>query len=95
MSSQDIKARLEQELIASGKYQDIYNFLKIQLANSGWTEKFAELASETIAKMPESQDLRFVELVDKLQPQALSMVPDDVKAQTLAKIKEFLDSVIE
>ncbi|OBA18134.1 uncharacterized protein OGAPODRAFT_5793 [Ogataea polymorpha] len=84
MSSQDIKARLEQELIASGKYQDIYNFLKIQLANSGWTEQ-----------TPESQNLRFVELVDKLQPQALSMVPDDVKAQTLAKIKEFLDSVIE
>ncbi|KAH3671571.1 hypothetical protein OGAPHI_000274 [Ogataea philodendri] len=95
MSSQDIKAKIEQELIASGKYQDIYNYLKIQLANSGWSEQFSQLAAETISNTPETKDLRYVELVDKLQPQALQMVSDNVKTQTLIKIREFLDSVIE
>ncbi len=93
-STEELKLHIQQELVASGNYRDIYNFLKIQLANSGWIEQFSLLAADTI-NSTESSDLKFGNLVDRLQDKGLQMVPDDVKLETLKKIREFLDDVIK
>ncbi|QPG72724.1 hypothetical protein FOA43_000025 [Brettanomyces nanus] len=94
-SPDELRLRIQQELVASGKYQEIYNLLKVELVNSGWFDKFRDMTNDTISPKGENGDLKFGEIVGQLEGKGFEMVPDDVKVKVLRKIKEFLDGVVE
>ncbi|GME84318.1 hypothetical protein B5S28_g3600 [[Candida] boidinii] len=97
MTNQDtasLKAEIQQRLISSGKYDEIYRYLQIELMNSGWYDKIKLMAQDQISK-DKSDNINFNKNLNILEPQALSCVPNDVKEKLLIKIKEFLDSVVE
>ncbi len=94
-NSDDLRLRIQQELVASGKYQEIFNMLKIELANSGWFDQFRELTNETVSKQGEKGSLKLGDVIDQLDGKGFQMVPDGVKVKILRKIKEFLDKVVE
>ncbi|ODV97567.1 hypothetical protein PACTADRAFT_73290 [Pachysolen tannophilus NRRL Y-2460] len=87
-----LKLKIQNELIQSGQYDEISKFLKFKLIENGWFDNFKNLASNTIS---EKENPNFSSLIRDLEPKALEMVPDNVKEETLVKIRQFLDSVID
>lgn len=95
-SPDELRLRIQQELVASGQYQEIFNILKLELANSGWFEQFRELTDTTVSdKGKNGEEIRFTALVSQLESQGMAMVSDNVKLKVLKRIKQFLDEVVE
>lgn len=93
-SADDLRLRIQQELVASGKYQEIYNMLKVELTNSGWFDKFKDLTNQTVSEKDLDGGLKLGDVIGQLESKGFEMVPDGVKVTILQKIKEFLDGVV-
>lgn len=87
-----LKTKIQDELIRSGQYDEISRFLKFKLIENGWFDNVKSMSTSTAAHL---ESLNYTQLMKELEPKLLLMVPDNVKEETLAKIKQFLDSVIE
>lgn len=90
----DIHSKVQNELISSGKYNEIYSLLERELTNSGWTEKFQNLTQQVI-ESSNDEELNFTNLINKVSQDGRDIVPDEVKMSVVKKIAEFLDSVVE
>lgn len=90
----DVYERIQQELVSSGKYKEIYNLLETELRNSGWYDQFLQNTVHTIENTSD-ENLQFTKLVTSLQDKGIETVPDEVKAKILKRIAEFLSTVIE
>lgn len=90
----DVYAKIQNELVSSGKYKEIYNLLQTELMNSGWYDNFMQLTQSTMENTPDSE-LQFSNLISVLQDKGIESVPDEVKVKVLTKISEFLNDVVE
>lgn len=90
----DIHSKIQNELISSGKYTEIYSLLERELTNSGWTDKFQNLTQQVI-ESSNDDELNFTNLINKVSQNGKESVPDEVKLNVVKKIAEFLDSVVE
>ncbi|GMM31265.1 Sus1 protein [Martiniozyma asiatica (nom. inval.)] len=90
----DLHARIQQELVSSGKYKEIYNLLETELRNSGWYDNFQSMTQNAVETSTD-QDLKFGILLSSLQGKGMQSVPDEVKIKVMKKIAEFLDDVVE
>lgn len=99
MTDQDleqIKGKIQDHLITSGNYEKINKQLRLQLYESGWYDKVSQLALQELQnKDDDNKALTFDQLLSLVKPKAQDMVPDNVKGDTLQKIKEYLDDVIQ
>lgn len=86
--------RIQNELVTSGKYKEIYNILETELRNCGWYDNFQKLTEFTIEQLND-QDLQFNKILNMLESKGMENVPDDVKIKIIKKISEFLDNVVE
>ncbi|GMG39833.1 unnamed protein product [Ambrosiozyma monospora] len=97
-STDQLKSQIEQELINSGKYQQFFQNLQIQLINSGWQENFQNLVSEHLLKQQQqgsgNDELKSMKVLGELTGKGLAMVPDDVKVGLLKDLKGFLDDIV-
>ncbi|CDK24920.1 unnamed protein product [Kuraishia capsulata CBS 1993] len=91
-SVEALRQRIQEELVASGKYDEISNLLKLKLIDSGWYDKVKSMAQ---VQASNEANPTFATLSKKLEPKAMEMVPEAVEREALIKIKQFLDSVVE
>jgi Transcription factor e(y)2 len=74
--------------ILRGERPVLKDFLVQTLQESGWDDKVRLMCREEIAK---SNGLITVDnLVDKVKPKARREIPDELKAEMIAKIKQVL-----
>lgn len=91
MSNDDVatlKNEIQQQLISSGKYEEISRFIKFRLLEEGWSDQVKQMATQV------GGDLGIYEMTEKLEPRAMEMVPDTVKQEAMVKIRDFLESVV-
>lgn len=94
MSNEDLHTRIQGELVQSGAYAEIYNHLERELRNSGWYDEFLNLTVNKIEHTDDKQ-LQLGKLIAQLQDKGIESVPDNIKEDTLRRIAQFLDKVIE
>lgn len=87
-----IRAKIQDHLVSLGNYDVISKQLKLKLYEAGW---FDEVTQEANRELQENSDTNFDQLYSSLRPKAEGMVPAGVKEEIVAKIKEYLDDVIE
>ncbi|ODV70789.1 Sus1p [Cyberlindnera jadinii NRRL Y-1542] len=92
MDPEQLKVKIQTNLIQSGEYDRLSSQLKLKLAESGWLDDVRRMASEEVSS---SNTTNFTKLNQTLEPKALSMVPESVREQTLQQIKEFIEKIVE
>lgn len=90
----EIKAQIQNHLVSLGTYDIISKQLKLKLYESGWLDKVSQLANKGLQELL-SEDVNFEHLLNYLRPQAEEMVPAAVKEEMVAKIRDYLDGVIQ
>ncbi|ODV63171.1 Sus1p ASCRUDRAFT_31548 [Ascoidea rubescens DSM 1968] len=92
LSNAELKAQISARLVESGEYDTILTFLKERLYECGWYDEVKLLANSEISN---EDNLNFNRINFVLEPKAMDLVPDGVKKESLVKIAEFLESIIE
>lgn len=106
MDSQQVIKTIQQRLAESGDYEKyvfllffnpslltrLSSQLQEMLQQAGWFDDVKALALDVLSGQKEP-DLR--QTSSKIHPQAMSMVPDQIKLDLLQKIRLFVDSNIE
>jgi Transcription factor e(y)2 len=83
-----VKRVADQMTILRGERPVLKDFVVQTLQESGWDDKVRLMCREEIAK---SNGLISVDnLVDKVKPKARREIPDELKAEMIAKIKQVL-----
>lgn len=83
-----MKRVADQMTILRGERPVLKDFVVQTLQESGWDDKVRLMCREEIAK---SNGLISVDnLVDKVKPKARREIPDELKAEMIAKIKQVL-----
>ncbi|QEU61845.1 Sus1 [Kluyveromyces lactis] len=70
----------------------ISNQLNQMLLDDGWIDKVKQLTRD---EMERSDSTNFVDILNKVEPQALDMVNDKTRTEILQTIKEFLNDIVE
>lgn len=93
---EQIKSKIQEHLILSGNYEKINKQLKLHLYESGWYDKIGQVAlNELQDHSNKNQNVTFDQLLAHVKPKAQEMVPNTVREDTLEKIKDYLDDVIQ
>lgn len=87
-----IRAKIQNLLVLLGNYDLISKQLKLKLYEAGW---FDEVTQQANRELLERSETSFDHLYSTLRPKAEEMVPDAVKEEIMAKIRAYLDDVIE
>ncbi|KAF9387695.1 hypothetical protein CPB97_002219 [Podila verticillata] len=89
VTNDHIRSNLHRELVESGKRDQLVELLRARLIESGWRDELKTYTKEKIQareKMP-SVD----EAIREVSPHARSSIPDNIKAELLAKINAFVE----
>ncbi|EGV64855.1 SAGA histone acetylase and TREX-2 complexes component [Yamadazyma tenuis] len=89
---EQIKSKIQDHLISSGNYDKINKQLKLQLYESGWYDKISQMA---LNELQNNDSSNFEQLLSFIKPKAEQMVPGNVREDTLGRIREYLDDVIQ
>ena len=101
-----IKSKIQDNLISSGNYDIINKQLKLQLYESGWYDKVSQIASRELIEHQQvnnnnnnddgdKKDLTFDQLFAFIKPKAEELVPNEVKQDILDRITKYLDDIIQ
>lgn len=100
-----IKSKIQDNLISSGNYDIINKQLKLQLYESGWYDKVSQIASRELIEHQQvnnnnnddgdKKDLTFDQLFAFIKPKAEELVPNEVKQDILNRITKYLDDIIQ
>ena len=85
----DMKSLISRRLVESGEKERLREHLRNRLIQSGWRDKMKLEAKERI-RTKGLERVRLEELVAEMTPVGRQSVPDEVKRELLAKIKDFL-----
>ncbi|CAN6623948.1 transcription and mRNA export factor Sus1p [Trichomonascus vanleenenianus] len=87
-----LQAAVINRMLESGEYDRMKKILRTRLRETGWFDEVNEMALEELSGL---DDPNFERISKKLEPQALNIVPEDIKLEMLKMIKTFLDGTVE
>ncbi len=88
-SHSEMKAVIAQRLAESGEKERLKEHLRARLVECGWRDQLRVEAKEVVRERG-LERVRLEDLVRDITPKGRALVPDAVKRELLAKIKEFL-----
>lgn len=99
-----IKSKIQEHLVSSGNYELISKQLKLQLIESGWYDKVAQIAMDELNNSS-SKDTKdggrayttksLSDLYTVVKPKAEGLIPNEVRENMLKRIELYLDDLIE
>ncbi|AQZ10505.1 SUS1 (YBR111W-A) [Zygosaccharomyces parabailii] len=90
--SSELKAQIQQYLVESGNYEMISNRLSERLLQEGWIDELKKIVNKEVNS---SNSTNFTQILSKVEPRALEMVPDSTKQEFLDQIKAVLDQIVD
>jgi len=84
----DVKRVSDQMTILKGQRPVLKDFLVQSLSESGWDDRVRMMCREEITKA--NGVISVDSLVDKVTPKARREIPDEIKTEMIAKIKQVL-----
>ncbi|KAH3902979.1 related to Protein SUS1 [Saccharomycodes ludwigii] len=93
MSDPDLELRkqIQSHLIQTGTYERLTNELKTSLLENGWID---EVKSTTIEELKKNPNLKYSDILPKLEKKAIDDVPQDTKLKITSQLREFLDTIV-
>jgi len=88
-SHSEMKSILHSRLVESGEKDRLREHLRNRLIESGWRDQLKREAKEVI-RQKGVERIKLEDLTAEITPKGRALVPDAVKRELLAKIKEFL-----
>ena len=86
-----LRLMVQQKLVESGEKEKLRVFLRSRLQEAGYNEQLLQCCKNYIrGKGVEHVDLE--SMISDITPKARQMVPDQVKRDTLKKIRDFLSA---
>jgi len=86
-----VRATIMQKLVDTGEKERLKELLRNKLVESGWRDKLKEICKEKIRNKG-LEKITVDELVQEITPEGRQMVPDEIKADLLQRIRKFLQS---
>ncbi|KAI5961619.1 SUS1 [Candida pseudojiufengensis] len=91
-----IKSKIQDHLIASGEYELINKQLKLQLYESGWYDKVAQITNNHLNSSGNQEEVKNIsDLYAFVRPKAEEIVPQDIRDNMMKKIEQYLDGIID
>lgn len=92
----EIKSKIQEHLVSSGNYDIINKQLKLLLYESGWIDQVRQLAVSAIQEsLNKGQQLNFENLYAHVKPKAEEIVPEEVRKDTLERLRVYLEDIIQ
>lgn len=88
-SHAEVKSLLHQRLIESGEKERLKEHLKTRLVECGWRDQL-KLSAKEIIRQKGLEHVKLDDLIAEITPKGRATVPDAVKRELLARIKDFL-----
>lgn len=73
-------------------YTRISNRLSERLLQEGWIDELKKIVNKEVNS---SNSTNFTQILSKVEPRALEMVPDSTKQEFLDQIKAVLDQIVD
>ena len=86
-----VRATIMQKLVDTGEKERLKELLRNKLVESGWRDKLKEICKEKIRNKG-LEKITVDELVQEITPEGRQIVPDEIKADLLQRIRKFLQS---
>ncbi|XP_042894070.1 transcription and mRNA export factor ENY2-like [Penaeus japonicus] len=87
--STQMKNSINQKLVETGEKERLKDMLRQRLTECGWRDELKEHAKDIVRERG-LQQVTVDDLVKEITPQGRDLVPDTVKRELLAEIKNFL-----
>jgi enhancer of yellow 2 transcription factor len=86
-----VRATIMQKLIETGEKENLKEMLRTKLIECGWRDDLREHCKEVI-RSKGLERITVDELVQMITPRGRDTVPDQIKADLLQRIRQFLQS---
>ena len=86
-----VRATIMQKLIETGEKENLKEMLRTKLIECGWCDDLREHCKEVI-RSKGLERITVDELVQMITPRGRDTVPDQIKADLLQRIRQFLQS---
>ncbi|GAA5875910.1 hypothetical protein JCM16303_004041 [Sporobolomyces ruberrimus] len=93
LSHSDLETALRTRLIQSGEYSKVMERLRASLSDSNWNDQVRDLAREEARNSADTPHLG--NLINSIEPQALEMIPKEVREEIQSMIHEFVKKSVE
>ncbi|GAA5993869.1 hypothetical protein JCM5350_006825 [Sporobolomyces pararoseus] len=93
LSHADLQAALRTRLIQSGEYSKVMETLRSRLNESNWNDQVRDLAREQARNTADTPHL--ASLISTIEPQALDLIPEEVRKEIQEMIHEFVKKSVE
>lgn len=90
----EIRTLIQNHLVSLGSYELISEQLKLKLYELGWCNRVSQMTDARLNEDSKSVPA-FDDLLRAIKPQAMEIVPENVKEETLKRIREYLNEIIE
>eukprot|EP00090_Calanus_glacialis_P009028 TRINITY_DN17363_c0_g1_i2.p2 TRINITY_DN17363_c0_g1~~TRINITY_DN17363_c0_g1_i2.p2 ORF type:complete len:103 (-),score=53.95 TRINITY_DN17363_c0_g1_i2:69-377(-) len=94
MSDREAEDALTQQLVETGKREELKEKLMERLEESGWKDQ-VKMACRDVVKERGLDRITVEDLVQDIAPRGSQMVPEEVRKELLRDIKRFLEEQAE
>ena len=84
-----LKSLIESKLVETGEKAKLKEFLRQRLVESGWRDELKSACKEVI-RSKGLESITVDALIAEMTPKGRSLVPDNVRAELLGRIRKFL-----
>ncbi|CAF0924569.1 unnamed protein product [Didymodactylos carnosus] len=84
-----IRATLNTKLMESGEREQMKQLLRQRLIEYGWRDQMKSYCKE-IVKQKGLENITVDELVQEITPKGRALVPDTIKKEMLARLRQYL-----
>ena len=89
-----IRSQINEKLSESGEREKLKELLRARLVESGWRDQLKTKCKETITNKG-LEKITVQQLVEEITPYARSTVPENIKAELLSHLREFIQQQLE
>jgi len=90
MDDAQLRSTIQTKLEQSGEYDRLKAELRQKLIDSGWRDNLKEFTMDLIRQKGDAQ-MTVEQLTQEITPRGRSTVPDDIKAELLQRIRNFVE----
>eukprot|EP00386_Alphamonas_edax_P010061 GDKI01032768.1.p1 GENE.GDKI01032768.1~~GDKI01032768.1.p1 ORF type:complete len:116 (+),score=16.25 GDKI01032768.1:103-450(+) len=90
----DVVTELDRKLQESGERDELIAWIRERLVKSGWRDDLKQHCIDYI-RARGVERVTVDDIMSAVRPRAKATVPDDVRAELLAKVRQFAESHVE
>mmetsp|Transcript_57323 Transcript_57323/g.91256 ORF Transcript_57323/g.91256 Transcript_57323/m.91256 type:complete len:112 (+) Transcript_57323:37-372(+) len=94
MKATQIRSQINDKLQESGEREKLKELLRVRLVESGWRDQLKRKCKQVIENKG-LEKITVQQLVDEITPYARSTIPENIKAELLSHLREFIQSHLE